>query len=151
RRSAPRSANRFRTACLRQLRPSAGSNCRALWINSSRLVVRREDAQQASYAFRHALVQDAAYQSLLRSTRVQLHARIAGVLEERFPEAAETEPEFLAHHCTQANLVDKAIGYRLRAGMRAIERSGAVEAASQLEKGLELMPGTPTGPKRDEQ
>jgi predicted ATPase len=115
------------------------------------LVVRREDAQQASYAFRHALVQDAAYQSLLRSTRVQLHTRIAGVLEERFPEAAETEPEFLAHHCTQANLVDKAIGYRLRAGMRAIERSGAVEAASQLEKGLELMPGTPTGPKRDEQ
>jgi class 3 adenylate cyclase/predicted ATPase len=115
------------------------------------LLFRREDAQQASYAFKHALVQDAAYQSLLRSTRTQLHTRIAGVLEERFPETAETEPEFLAHHCTQASLIDKAVGYRLKAGMRAIERSGAVEAMSQLEKGLEVIPSLPIGPEREQQ
>ena len=115
------------------------------------LVLRSESDQQTSYAFKHALVQDAAYQSLLRSTRQQMHARIAGVLEERFPEIAEIEPEFLAHHCTQASLIDKAATYRLKAGMRAIERSGAMEAVSQLEKGLELMPRLAPGGARDGQ
>ena len=118
-------------------------------LGQAGLIVRHEDAQQTSYAFKHALVQDAAYQSLLRSTRQQLHNRIAGVLEERFPETADMEPEFLAHHYTQAGVIDKAVGYRLRAGMRAIEHSGAVEAVSQLEGGLELLPSLPPGIERD--
>ncbi|HEY7749534.1 MAG TPA: adenylate/guanylate cyclase domain-containing protein [Aestuariivirgaceae bacterium] len=120
-------------------------------LGNAGLVLRREGSQQASYAFKHALVQDAAYQSLLHSTRRQLHARIAGVIEERFPETTELEPELLAHQCTQASLVDKAVSYRLKSGMRAIERSGAVEAVAQLEKGLDLMPSLPSGPERDRQ
>jgi predicted ATPase/class 3 adenylate cyclase len=120
-------------------------------LGDAGLIFRREDAQQASYAFKHALVQDAAYQSLLRSSRQKLHARIAGVLEERFPEIVETDPGFLAHHCTEASLSARAVDYRLKAGMRAIERSGAVEAVSELEKGLKVMPSLPVGPTRDAQ
>jgi predicted ATPase len=71
------------------------------------------------------------------------------VLAEQFPATADTEPEFLAHHCTEAGVIDKAVGYRLRAGMRAIKHSGAVEAMSQLEKGLELLPNLPAGVERD--
>ena len=83
---------------------------------------------QATYRFKHALIQDAAYQSLLRSTRQQYHQRIAQVLEARFPETAETQPELLAHHYTEAGLSAQAIAYWQRAGQRAIERSANLEA-----------------------
>ena len=91
---------------------------------------------QATYLFKHALIQEAAYQSLLRSTRQQYHQRIAQVLEERFPEVVETQPELLAHHYTEAGLTDQAVDYWQRAGQRAGERSANQEAISQLTTGI---------------
>src|SRR5262249_48798730 len=93
---------------------------------------------QATYVFKHALIQEAAYQALLRSTRQQHHQRIAQVLEGRFPHLCETQPEMLAQHYTEAGLMTHAIPYWQRAGQRAIERSAYVEAISHLTRGLEL-------------
>jgi len=103
---------------------------------------------RASYVFKHALIQDAAYQSLLRSRRQQVHRRIAQVLEERFPETAETQPELLAHHYTEAGLGAQAIPYWQRASRRASERSAYVEAIAHLTKGLELLESLPDTPDR---
>src|SRR5262249_54165429 len=94
---------------------------------------------QATYLFKHALIQDAAYQSLLRSTRPQYHQRIAQMLAERFPETAATQPELLAHHYTEAGLAEQAVGYWQTAGQRAHERSAHVEAIGHLRQGLELL------------
>src|SRR5207248_319125 len=94
---------------------------------------------QERYAFKHALIQEAAYQSLLRSTRQQYHHRIAQVLEERFPETAETQPELLAHHYTEAGLTEQAISYWKRAGERATARSANLEALGHLNRGLDLL------------
>jgi predicted ATPase/class 3 adenylate cyclase len=103
---------------------------------------------QATYRFKHALIQDAAYQSLLRSTRQQHHQRIAQVLEVRFPEICETQPELLAHHYTEAGLTEQAVTYWQRAGERAVERSAQGEAISHLTKGLELVRTLPDTPER---
>ena len=105
---------------------------------ASELVFRRGTPPAAIYTFKHAMVQDVAYQSLLKSRREQLHARIARVLEERFPEAAVTEPEMLAQHYTAAGLHDQAVDYWHRAGQRATERSADREAIAHLTRGLEL-------------
>jgi class 3 adenylate cyclase len=106
---------------------------------------------QATYRFKHALIQDAAYQSLLRSTRQQTHQRIAQVLEARFPEVCETQPELLAHHCTEAGLTAQAIPYWQQAGQRAIERSAHLEAIGHLSKGLELLTTLPDTLERRQQ
>jgi class 3 adenylate cyclase len=90
---------------------------------SSELVFRRGTPPDATYTFKHALVQDAAYQSLLKSTRQQLHARVAEALEDQFPETANSQPELLAHHFTEAHQFESAIGYWLKAGERAAARS----------------------------
>jgi predicted ATPase len=102
----------------------------------------------ATYRFKHALIQDAAYQSLLRSTRQQYHQRIAQVLEERFPETAETQPEWLAHHYTQAGLTEQAVHYWQRAGQHASDRSAYLEAMSHLTTGIELLKTLPETPER---
>ena len=106
---------------------------------------------QATYLFKHALIQEAAYQSLLRSTRQQYHQRIAQVLEERFPEVVETQPELLAHHYTEAGLTDQAVDYWQRAGQRAGERSANQEAISQLTTALALLRTLPPTPARAQQ
>jgi predicted ATPase len=106
---------------------------------------------QARYLFKHALIQDAAYQSLLKSTRQQYHKQIAQVLEERFPETRETEPELLAHHYTQAGLSAQAIPYWQKAGHRATGRSAHVEAIRHLTKGLEVLQALPDTPERAQQ
>jgi predicted ATPase/class 3 adenylate cyclase len=103
---------------------------------------------QAMYRFKHALVQEAAYQSLLRSARQQSHQRIAQVLEARFPERCETQPELLALHYTEAGLMEQAIPRWRRAGEHAIERSAHVEAIAHLAKGLELLKTLPDTPQR---
>jgi len=103
---------------------------------------------QATYLFKHALIQDAAYQSLLRSTRQQYHQRIAKVLVAQFPETVETQPELLAHHYTEAGLSALAVAYWQRAGKRASERSAYVEAISHLRKGLEVLQVLPDTPAR---
>ena len=94
---------------------------------------------QARYLFKHALVQDTAYQSLLKSRRQQLHQAIGRVLEEQFPETKETHPELIAHHYTEANLTEQAIPYWQQAGQRASQRGANAEAVSHLTTGLELL------------
>src|SRR5712692_6268327 len=106
---------------------------------------------QATYVFKHALIQDAAYQSLLRSTRQQHHQHIAQVLEAHFPELCETQPELLAHHYTGAGLMVQAIPYWQRAGQRAIERSANLEAVAHLTRGLEVLATLPDTPERAQQ
>ena len=116
------------------------------------MVYQRGMPPQATYAFKHALIQDAAYQSLLRSTRQQYHQHIAQTLVVQFPDMAETQPELLAHHYTEAGLLARAIPYWQRAGQRAIERSAHLEAISHLQKGLALlkaMPDTPEGAQQE--
>jgi hypothetical protein len=113
------------------------------------LVFRRGAPPRASFMFKHALVQDAAYSTLLRSQRQELHARIARSIEQRFPELAEAEPEILAHHYTQAGLADQAISYLAQAGRRALDRSAMVEAASQLTKALVLISELPENRERE--
>jgi tetratricopeptide (TPR) repeat protein len=91
---------------------------------------------QATYMFKHALIQDAAYQSLLRSTRQQYHQQIAQVIETRFPDIRESQPELLAHHYSEAGLSVQALPYWQRAGQRAMERSGYREAVACFEQAL---------------
>lgn len=97
----------------------------------------------ARYLFKHALVQDTAYQSLLKSRRQQLHQQVAQVLVEQFPELVEAQPELVAHHYTEAGFSQHAIPYWHRAGQRAIERSANVEAVRHLSKGLTLLKTLP--------
>jgi tetratricopeptide (TPR) repeat protein len=102
------------------------------------LLFQRGVPPHITYLFKHALVQDAAYGTLLREPRRALHARIAEALDGRFPEMTESQPELLAHHCTEAGLVEKAIEYWLMAGQLATSQSAYVEAIAHLRKGLEL-------------
>ncbi|MEW6296361.1 MAG: adenylate/guanylate cyclase domain-containing protein, partial [Thermodesulfobacteriota bacterium] len=102
----------------------------------------------ARYVFKHALIQDAAYQSLLKSRRQQYHQQIAQVLEAQFADLTETRPELLAHHYTEAGLPEQAIPYWQRAGQRAVERSANEEAIGHLTKGLELLKTLPDTPRR---
>jgi class 3 adenylate cyclase/predicted ATPase len=110
------------------------------------LIFRRGESPHAVYTFKHALVRDAAYASLLKSRRGQLHAAIANALEQQFPEIVQTQPETLARHLTEAGLIEKAIGYWLRAGKNAALRSANAEAIVHLQRGLELLQSLPDDP-----
>jgi class 3 adenylate cyclase/Tfp pilus assembly protein PilF len=105
---------------------------------SSELVFRRGSPPAGTYSFKHALVQDAAYQSLLKSRRQQLHARIATVLEERFEDKARREPELLAHHYREAALLENAIPYAARAGDVALGRFAFAEARTRYQEALDM-------------
>jgi predicted ATPase len=118
---------------------------------TAELIFRRGTPPDAEYTFKHALVQDAAYSTLLRSSRQQLHARIAATLESRFPEIAAAEPAILAQHCTEAGLAENAISYRLKAGQQSIARCAMTEAVAQLRKGIDLLPSIHDGTARQEQ
>ena len=115
------------------------------------LVYQRGLVPQAHYLFKHALIQDTAYQSLLKSTRQQYHYQIAQVLADRFPETVETQPELVAHHYTEAGLITQALPYWQRAGERATQRSAYVEAVAHLTKGLEVLKALPDTPERTHQ
>ena len=104
----------------------------------------------ATYSFKHALIQDAAYDALLKSKRRQAHDRVAQVLEKQFPHTTETQPELLAHHYTQAGLAALAISYWQEAGQRAARGSASKEAAAHLSRGLELIETLPDTPERSE-
>ena len=105
----------------------------------SGLLFRQGVPPHATYLFKHALVQDAAYGTLLREPRRALHARIAETLESQFPEIVATQPQLVAQHCVKADLNEKAVGYWLRAGQQAVARSANAEALSHLARGLELL------------
>jgi class 3 adenylate cyclase/predicted ATPase len=103
----------------------------------SGLLFRAGTPSNPHFLFKHALVQDAAYGTLLRGRRQELHARIATVLEEQFRETCEMHPDLLAHHCTEAGFVEKAVVYWGKAGQQSISRSALTEAVAQLRQGLD--------------
>ena len=110
------------------------------------LLFRQGVPPHATYLFKHALVQDAAYGTLLREPRRALHARIAEALESQFADIAENQPELLARHCTEAGLIEKAAGLWGKAGQRSLERSALVEAVAQLNRALDQIAALPATP-----
>jgi predicted ATPase/class 3 adenylate cyclase len=115
----------------------------------SELIFRRGEIPHAVYTFKHTLVRDVAYAGLLKSRRAHLHAAIANALEQRFPEVVQTQPETLAHHLTEAGLIEKAIGYWLQAGKNAALRSANREAIAHLQRGIEVTGRLPVGEGKD--
>jgi DNA-binding response OmpR family regulator/class 3 adenylate cyclase/predicted ATPase len=103
---------------------------------ASGLIFRKGAGTGAVYSFKHALVQDAAYETLLRGPKRALHARIAEALENRFAEVVENRPEALAHHCTEAGLIEKAAALWGEAGLQSLQRSALLEATAQLNRAL---------------
>src|SRR5262249_20161778 len=100
------------------------------------LLFRQGVPPTASYLFKHALVQDIAYGTLLRQPRRLLHARIADVLESQFAEIAESQPQLLARHCTEGGLIEKAANFWGKAGQRSLAHSALVEAVEQLTQAI---------------
>jgi predicted ATPase len=115
---------------------------------SAELMYRRGTPPDAEYTFKHALVQDAAYSTLPRSRRQQLHARIAATLEGRFPEIVAAQPALLARHSEEGGLTEKAVAYWLAAGQQARRRWAAAEAVALLRRGLALVCALPDGDRR---
>src|SRR5262249_61220454 len=109
-------------------------------VEQAGLVARRGEPLEAVYSFKHALVRDAAYESLLKSRRQQLHGQIARTLEQRFADIVASQPEIAAHHLTEAGLVEPAIDYWLKAGQQAARRSANAEALNHFARGLDLLP-----------
>jgi class 3 adenylate cyclase/predicted ATPase len=118
---------------------------------ASELVFQRGAPPEAVYTFKHALVQDAAHGSLLRSSRHQLHAQIAGALETHFPDLIDNQPELLAQHYAEAGLIEKSVAYWGRAGQKSAARSAMAEAAAQLQKALDQLELLPETPERQRQ
>jgi len=114
------------------------------------LLYRRGTPPDALYTFKHTMIQDVAYQSLLKSARQQFHARIAQVIEELFPQDIESAPEMIARHYDEAGLAEPAIVHYQRAGERAAERSANQEAIVQLRRALELLATLPKAPERNQ-
>jgi class 3 adenylate cyclase/predicted ATPase len=115
---------------------------------ASGLVAREGDSPHASYLFKHALVQDAAYESLLRSSRSVVHAKIVDSVRKLVPDAAVKEPALLGHHCAQAGLTEDAAKYYRLAGEQSIARSALAEARAHLERGLQVLTALPDDAKR---
>jgi predicted ATPase len=110
------------------------------------LLFRQGVPPHATYLFKHALVQDTAYGTLLREPRRTLHARVAETLENQFPDIPENQPELLARHCTEAGLIEKAASLWGKAGQRSLARSALVEAAAQLTRALDQIATLPAEP-----
>jgi class 3 adenylate cyclase/predicted ATPase len=112
------------------------------------LLIAEGAGHEANYRFKHVLVKDAAYQSLLKSRRQQLHARVAQVFEDQFPAVVETQPELLAYHLTEAGLDARAVDAWARAGRAALDRSAMREAANSLSRAVGLLRGMPSSSDR---
>ena len=134
--------------CWLRSRARRRRNCnRRLTVSlTAGLLFRQGVPPHATYLFKHALVQDAAYGTLLREPRRALHARIAETLENQFAEIAENQPELLARHCTEAGLIEKAASLWGKAGQRSLERSALVEAMAQLTRALAQIATLPATP-----
>ncbi len=118
-------------------------------LGDAGLLFCRGIAPHASYLFKHALVQDAAYSTLLRGRRQELHARVAAALEEHFADLVERQPELLAHHLTAAGDTERAVDQWLKAGQHAAARSAHLEAIGHFDRGLATLAALPEGPARD--
>ena len=112
-------------------------------LAESELIFQRGEPPQARYTFKHALVQDAAYHSLLKANRSVQHRRVAETLEKQFPETVEKQPELLAYHYTEAGLAEPAITYWRKAGQRAARRAANIEAIDHLRRGIAMLEGLP--------
>ncbi len=120
-------------------------------LMQAELIYQRGELPQATYIFKHTLIQEVAYQSLLKSTRQQVHQRITQVLADQFPNLMKTQPELLAHHATEAGLTEPAITYWQRAGQHALQRSANVEAVAHFRRGLALLQTLSNIPERRQQ
>jgi class 3 adenylate cyclase/predicted ATPase len=118
-------------------------------LTESGLAFRLGTPPEATYTFKHALVQDAAYDSLLKSRRHTLHAKIAHSIDQQFPTTKDTEPELLAHHFTAAGETETAIGYWQKAGRLALKRLALKDAISHLNQGIAIIGTLPQSPERD--
>jgi class 3 adenylate cyclase len=118
-------------------------------LTQSGLAFQQGTPPDAVFTFKHALVQDAAYDSLLKARRTQLHGKIAGVIEERWPHIEATEPELLAYHYTEARQPEKAVPLWQKAGSLALKRLALTEAIAHLDKGVELVAALPASAERD--
>ena len=150
---AQRSAGSSATGCWRPSPIYRSSNFTTVWIGSPTPACYSSGARRppSTYIFKHVLVQDAAYGTLLRSRRQRLHGRIVETLEDRFSEIVLAQPALLAQHCVEAGLAEKAVAYWLNAGRQALTRSAKAEAVAQLRKGLEGLGGLPDSPWRRQQ
>ena len=119
-------------------------------IIRSELVLEVGKPPESSYVFKHALLQEVAYTTMLQEKRRQLHSTIASVLEQQFPAIAETRPEILARHYVEAGLVNKAIEFLMRAGQRAASQSANVEAIAHCQRALKLLEKLPPQASRDD-
>ena len=119
--------------------------------SKSGLVFQRDVPPAAEYQFKHALVQDTAYGTLLRAARLALHSSIAAAMRARTPDVVERAPEVLAHHLTEAGELDSAAIYWLEAGRRAVRHSANIEAAAHLARGIAALTGQPKTPERERQ
>jgi class 3 adenylate cyclase/predicted ATPase len=121
-------------------------------LTAAGLLLRQGIPPQATYLFKHALIQDAAYGTLLRGPRRALHAHIADTLENHFTDIAESQPEVVARHCTEAGLIEKALGLWGKAGQRSLARSALAEAMEQLTRALDQISSLPSTPalRRDQ-
>jgi tetratricopeptide (TPR) repeat protein len=119
-------------------------------LTDAGLILRSGIPPHAVYTFKHALVQDAGYGTLLRTRRQQLHACIAATLEDQFPQIVAAQPALLAHHCEEAGLIEKAVTYWLTAGRQAWRLATNMEAVALLRRGLTLIPRLPENGWRQE-
>jgi predicted ATPase len=119
-----------------------------LHLQAAEFLYETSTASEVVYTFKHILTQEVAYQSLVRQARQQYHERIAQVLAERFSALAETQPELLAYHYTEAGLSEPATSFWHKAGQRAIQRSAHIEAIRHLTKGLDVLKALPDTPTR---
>jgi DNA-binding winged helix-turn-helix (wHTH) protein/tetratricopeptide (TPR) repeat protein len=140
----------FRYAVVKAVTQLADSELEALLdqIVASELVHQRGDPPHALYAFKHALVQDAAYETIPKSERAGMHRRIVEVIEQQFPDLALHHPDVLARHCAEAGLAEKAIDFAIRASRIALGRSAGVEAQTQVEHAMTLVQSIAPGPAR---
>ncbi len=129
-------------------RPEHALRAALTQLIDAQIIHQRGNPPEAEYSFKHALLQDVAYGTMMRRKRQKLHAQIVQALETDLPDIVESEPELLAQHCTSAGLIDKAIGYWLKAGSRAVSRSANLEAIAHLTKGVELLSHLPDSPER---
>jgi DNA-binding response OmpR family regulator/class 3 adenylate cyclase/predicted ATPase len=116
---------------------------------SSGIIFQSSELPDAKYTFKHALVRDAAYETLCRDKRQRLHSRVADALEKNFSLTIKTQPELLAHHFDQAGLIERAIDYLRKAGQRSIERSANAEAIGHLTQALRMLQSCPDSPERN--
>jgi len=117
---------------------------------AAEVLFRKGTFPEASFIFKHALIQDSAYNSLLKKRRHGIHARIGRAIEEHFPEIVSQQPELVAHHFTEANNAEKGAGYWLKAGVKAQSVSANVEAINHLTYGLKILQSLQESPERDQ-